>query len=345
MKILPVDHSIIQAPMLGVTSPEMVSAVSLAGGLGSLPVGGLSPKKTLELIQETKMLTDKPFAVNLFTHTIPPVNKEVSRSMQDFLQHLGKKYQIPFVPEPLDTLKFYSYKEQIEIILSEGVKIVSFTFGIPDDQAIVKLKKNNILLIGTATCPQEARLLDDKDIDIIVAQGIEAGGHRGTFLNDIPLPQISVTSLVSQIAKITTKPVIAAGGINDTKSIHDVLSAGAKGIQVGTAFITSNESLASPAYKHALEQATNTILTRCFSGRWARSIHNRMIEELEQSGLLIPEYPIQNSLTMPLRTAAKQLDNKDFISLYAGESVHKVRKTSSSIEICRQLIQYLKESI
>ena len=344
MEIMPVDFSVIQAPMLGVTSPEMVAAVSLAGGLGSLPVGGLSPARTLELIKRTKMLMDEPFAVNLFAHAIPTIDKEVAGTMQSFLQCLGKKYQVPFVSEPLDTLKYYSYKEQIEVILSEGVRIVSFTFGILDDETIARLKKNNILLIGTATCHEEARLLDEKGIDVIVAQGIEAGGHRGTFLDSFPLPQIDVVSLASQIVKFTSKPVFAAGGICDEKSIHDVIQAGAKGIQAGTAFIASDESLASSAYKQALESdtASNTVLTRCFSGRWARSISNRMIEELEQSGLLIPAYPIQNSLTTPLRVSAKQLDNIDFIALYAGQSGYKARKVSATV-ICRELILALKK--
>ena len=343
MKIQPFDFSVIQAPMLGVTSPEMVAAVSLSGGLGSLPVGGLSPLKTLELIKKTKMLMDGPFAVNLFTNVMPTVDKEVAGTMQHFLQYLGEKYQIPFAFEPLNALKSYSYKDQIEVILSEGVQIVSFTFGILDDETIVRLKENNVLLIGTATCLAEAQLLDDKNIDIIVAQGIEAGGHRGTFLDDFPLPQIGVASLVSQIVKVISKPVIAAGGINDEKSIRSVLSAGAKGIQAGTAFIASEESLASSAYKKMLKQATeaNTILTRCFSGRWARSIRNRMIEEFEQSGLPIPEYPIQNILTMPLRTSAKRLDNADFMSLYAGQAGFKARNVSAT-EICRELILCLK---
>ena len=341
MKILPVDYSIVQAPMLGVTSPEMVAAVAITGGLGSLPVGGLSPAKTLELIQKTKKLTDKPFAVNLFAHVVPSIDSEIAQIMQCFLLHLGEKYQISFMPEPIDSLRFYSYSDQIETLLSENVKIVSFTFGVLDDSIIELLKRNNVFLIGTATCLEEAQLLDEKNIDVIVAQGIEAGGHRGTFLDSIPLPQIGVTSLVSQMAKVIRQPVIAAGGINDEKTIREVLAAGANGIQVGSAFIASDESLASSVYKQALRDSNgNTVLTRCFSGRWARSVLNCMIEELEHSGLSIPDYPIQNSLTTPLRTLARQLENKDFISLYAGQSAYKAKMISST-DICRQLIQYL----
>lgn len=339
MKLLPIDYPVIQAPMQGITSPEMVAAVSNSGGLGSLPLGGLSSEKALELIRKTKMLTDKPFAVNLFAHTNPVINEKVAKTMSHYIERLGEKFQIPFTSQPIEQLQFHSYEEQIGVILSENLKIVSFTFGLLNDKSIRQLKNNHVILIGTATCLEEARLLEGKGIDMIIAQGIEAGGHRGSFLEDSPLPLLHLHSLLSLIVKNTSLPVIASGGLADKQAIQAVLKLGARGIQAGTAFIASNESLAPPSYKAALKLAAEngTILTRSFSGRWARSIRNRFIEEIEKSGLEIPEYPIQNSLTTPLRTTAKQMDNKDFISLYAGMSAHKSQQAPAAA-ICKQLI-------
>ena len=342
MKGFPVEYPVIQAPMLGITSPEMVAAVSCSGCLGSLPLGGLSPEKTAELIRKTKELTDKPFAVNLFAHSIPAVDKEVAESMQGYLYQLGMKYQIPFKQQPVESIQFHSYREQIDILLSEGIKVVSFTFGILDNITIHRLKQNHVILMGTATCLEEALLLDKKDVDIIVAQGIEAGGHRGTFVGS-SLPQIGLMSLLPEIIENTSRPVIAAGGIADAKAIHAAFMLGAQGVQAGSVFIASNESLAVPSYKAVIQQATqtDTVLTRCFSGRWARSIRNCFIDEMEQSGLTLPDYPIQNSLTTPLRTTAQQADNKDFISLYAGESANKAQSKPVS-DIISQLIKEMR---
>ena len=344
MKHLPVDYPVIQAPMQGITSPEMVAAASMSGCLGSLPLGGLLPEKSLELVRRTKALTKKPFAVNLFAHTIPAINREIAEAMSRYLVQIGEKYQMPFTQCPIEQLQFYSYEDQIKIILSENIKIVSFTLGLLNEKTVRMLKSHHVILIGTATCPEEAEILDFSGVDIIVAQGIEAGGHRGTFLNNIPLPQIPLNTLVPQIIQVTSKPIIAAGGLIDKQSIRTALAIGAQGIQAGTAFIASDESLASPSHKAALKQATanDTMLTRSFSGRRARSIRNRFIEKIEQSGLTIPEYPIQNSLTTPLRNAAKQTDNKDFISLYAGMSASKSQQTTTA-EICRQLIVSLTD--
>lgn len=220
--LLKVKYPVIQAPMLGITSPEMVTAVSNAGGLGSLPVGGLSPEKTRELIQKVKQLTDKPFAVNLFAHNIPEYDSNEAEAMRFFLQQLKKEQGFSAEIPELQSHKFYTYKKQIPVLIEENVPIVSFTFGIPDDASLLQLKQNGATLIGTATCVDEAIFLEQKGVDAITLQGIEAGGHRSSFLNDT-LPQIGLMALVPMTAKAVKVPLIASGAINSGATIKLLL--------------------------------------------------------------------------------------------------------------------------
>ena len=316
-----IAYPIIQAPMLGVTTPEMVAAVSNQGGLGSLPVGGLSPMDTLALIQKTKSLTTRPFAVNLFVNDVPPQSGSEIASMRRFLNELAAANGLAIELQD-QQFQFYSYKEQVPLLLQEGVGIISFTFGMPDDASIRAFRNNGSVLIGTATCLREARLLQEQQVDYIAAQGIEAGGHRGTFVVDEPLPQIGMISLVSQIARYVPVPVIAAGGIHDGHTIKAVFSLGAAAAQIGSAFIASNESKAIDAYKDAVQKMTDTdaVLTRAFSGRWARGVRNKFMNAVDQADISIPPYPYQNSLTTPLRALAQKRNNKDFTNLWAGQS-------------------------
>lgn len=340
---LQIRYPIVQAPMLGVTSPEMVAAIANQGGLGSLPVGGLSPEKTTELIRKTKQLTAHPFAVNLFAHTIPEVDFYEAKRMQELLLELGTKNGLPFPELSLEKLTFYSYKQQIDILIAEQIPIVSFTFGIPDDESLSKLKANGTVLIGTATCLEEALLLNQKGIDLITAQGIEAGGHRGTFLDTIPLPEIGVMALVSQITDHIDKPVLASGAINDGKTIRAAFALGASGVQIGTAFIATTESLAIPAYQQAVLNArdTDSTLTRTFSGRWARGLQNLFMTEVDHSGLTPLPYPIQNSLTTALRQIAQQNNNNNFTNLWSGQSAPKIQLPDCA-SIFQELIRQSK---
>lgn len=338
-KTLGIDYPFIQAPMLGVSTPEMAAAVSNAGGLGSVAVGGLSPDKTRELIVAIRALTNKPFAVNLFTHSIPPVDAHAIDKMQDFLHSLCAKHHIPFAKQAPESFKHYTYKDQLQVLLDEHIRLISFTFGIPDAESIEALKANGALLMGTATSTKEAIMLQQSNIDMITAQGIEAGGHRGSFIDDEPLPQIGLVSLLPQVMAAVNLPVIAAGGISRGDVIHAMMQLGAEGVKVGTAFIASPESKAIPAYKAAVQQAndTATTLTRTFSGRWARGIRNAFMDAVADAGIDIPPYPFQNSITTALRAAAQQQNNKDFTNLWAGQSATHALALPSA-EIFLQLI-------
>ncbi|HZG24537.1 MAG TPA: nitronate monooxygenase, partial [Chitinophagaceae bacterium] len=219
-KALGIKYPIIQAPMLGVTTPEMVAAVCQQGGLGSLPVGGLSPEKTRELIRKTKAFTPLPFAVNLFANQVP-INTDVEAAldMQELLRKISIDNNFDYeMPQP-GSLKFYTYTDQIDCLLEENVPVVSFTFGALDASSITALKQRGTVLIGTATCLEEAEILDENGIDMITAQGIEAGGHRGTFLEDRPLPMIGLIPLITTLTGKIKKPIIAAGGIGNGKAL------------------------------------------------------------------------------------------------------------------------------
>ncbi len=324
--LLRIDYPIVQAPMLGVSTPAMVAAVSNAGGLGSLPVGGLSASAVADLIQKTKALTKKPFAVNLFAHSIPAVNEQDFLEMQQFLSQFAAKRQLDFSSQPLSSLHFSTWEEQVDVLIKERIPVVSFTFGILTDDAIARLKSNGSVLIGTATSRQEAQLLADKGIDIITVQGIEAGGHRGTFLHD-EIPMIGLMSLIPEIVDTIKNPVLAAGGIMDGKAIKAAFILGAQGVQAGSAFIACNESSASAAHKALLCKATDAdiILTRAISGRWARGVRNEIMRQVDQSALNIPPYPYQIPLTIFARNAAQKGGNEDLLVIWAGQSAFKAQ--------------------
>jgi nitronate monooxygenase len=319
---LNVEYPIIQAPMLGVSTPEMAAAISNQGGLGSLPVGGLSPEATRQLIHKTKSLTGKPFAVNLFAHDIPACTEDDIGPMRQLLLQLAHERGYELSEGDLSGFRFYTCHDLVDILVQEAISVVSFTFGCLDGKSIQLLKDKGCTLIGTATCTEEALFLQKQGIDMIAVQGIEAGGHRGTFLNNIPLPQVGLFSLLPQISNIVQIPCIAAGGISSAQSMKAAFELGADAVQLGTAFIGTEESIAIASYKAKLKGAkdTDTILTKAFSGRWARGIRNEIINKIEQSGISIPPYPWQNSLTAKFRQLAQKNNDAAYTSLWAGQS-------------------------
>lgn len=337
---LQISYPIIQAPMLGVSTPEMAAAVSNEGGLGSLAVGGLSPEDTRQLIRKTKSLTGKPFAVNLFAHSIPACTDDDLEAMRSLILELANKRGYQLAAADLAGFALYNHLDQVDILTEEGVSIVSFTFGCLDAGSIRTLKQAGCILAGTATCVEEALFLQEQDIDMVVVQGIEAGGHRGTFLENIPLPQEGLFSLLPSIKKLVRIPCIAAGAINHAGAIKTAFELGADGVQIGTAFIGTNESLAIAGYKNRLngENFSGTALTRAFSGRWARGIRNMLMNEIEQSGIPIPPYPLQNSLTARLRKLAQQNNDSEYTTLWAGTAPGKSSFTQTK-EVFRDLVE------
>ncbi len=341
---LGIAYPIVQAPMLSVSTPQMAAAVSNAGGLGSLPVGGLSADATRQLIRETKALTGQPFAVNLFAHDLPAYTENDIAPMRELIVQLAQKRGYTLDTAGLSNFTLHSYQDQVAVLVEENIPIVSFTFGCLDDTSIQLLKACGCMLIGTATCVEEALYLQKHNVDIAVVQGIEAGGHRGSFLTHIPLPQVGLFSLLPQVAGTVSIPCIAAGGIHNAASMQAAFELGAAAVQIGTAFIGTAESNAPAAYRQRLEQAkdTDTALTRAFSGRWARGIRNELMNSIEQSHIPIPPFPLQSLLLMQLRILAQQQNDTEYMSLWSGQCAGKPRAGTATGLIQKLVSEYEK---
>ncbi|MCW3161443.1 NAD(P)H-dependent flavin oxidoreductase [Chryseobacterium oryctis] len=340
-KKLNIKYPIIQAPMFGVSTPEMVAASNKADCLGSLALADLSAEKSLELIHETRKLTDKPFAVNIFVHDIPEITdslKEEFSKTKVFIEQFAKDNNIDVELPDLTDIKVNTYHELIDVIIEKNCKIVSYTFGNLDEKSIHKLKQNDVILIGTCTCVEEALMLEKSGIDIICVQGIEAGGHRGTF-NTETIPQIGGLSLLSQVFDCVNVPLIYAGGIYNSKTLSAAKELGAQGFQVGSILLASQESALLKFEKERLKNVTekDIMLTRSFSGRYARGIKNKYIEAIEDSEYILP-YPYQNKLTNELRKVSKSLNNTDFVSIWVGQSIHDYSEHSTE-DILKKLIK------
>ncbi len=340
-KKLKIKLPIIQAPMGGVTTPKLVAAVSNAGGLGSLAAGYLSPAEMHQAITQIRALTDKPFAVNLFVTEPAKVNQ---RDIQTMVGLLKKNCALILKEiKPVKPPFAHAFADQMQVILDEKVPIFSFTFGIPNTTWLKKLKKNKTILIGTATSVDEARLLEQRGIDLIVAQGYEAGGHRGTFLKPENKGETGLFALLPQIVAQVKIPVIAAGAIMDGHGIMATHILGAQAVQMGTAFMTCTESATHPLFKKALLKRTadNTVLTRAFTGRWARSIKNKFIDQMQINEKSILPYPIQHALTLQIRKAAAQKGAVDYLSLFCGQGAH-LNRTLPAAKLLQKLEREVK---
>lgn len=342
-KKIGIHYPIIQAPMAGgATTPELVAAVSNAGGLGSLGAGYMAPEDIRTSIQKIRSLTKYPFAVNLFMPEEHHVTTNEMNLMCNILERCSTELNIKITPvkPPYSP----SFEEQMAVILSENVPVFSFTFGLPDSSWIAKFKNNNTILIGTATNLDEALLLEKNDIDFIAAQGSEAGGHRGTFLGSAEGSLIGLASLIPQLADHVKIPIIAAGGIMDARGITSSMLLGAHGVQMGTAFLSCKESGIHSSYKEKLLNTTmdNTTLTRAFSGKMARGIKNKFIAVMEPYQDKILDYPIQNTLTKTIRKEAEKQNNTDFMSMWAGQLAYLCQNCSAA-ELIKQLIDSVND--
>ncbi|MCU7619007.1 nitronate monooxygenase [Chryseobacterium sp. PBS4-4] len=339
-KKLNIKYPIIQAPMFGVSTPEMVASANKADCLGSLALADLSAEKSIQLIRETKKLTDKPFAANIFVHQIPEITDSLKLKFietKQFIEQLARENNIEVSLPSLEEIKLNSYHEQIDAIVDENCKILSFTFGNLDDKSIQKLKQNGVTMIGTCTSVEEALVLEKSGIDIICVQGIEAGGHRGSFEAE-NIPQIGGLSLLSQVYESMQVPLIYAGGIYNAETLKASKELGAHGFQVGSILLASQESALRPFEKEFLKNANekDIVLTKSFSGRYARGVQNKFIKTIDNSEYILP-YPYQNKLTNELRKIARALENADFVNIWAGQSLHNYSELSTE-EILNKLI-------
>ena len=339
-----IQFPIIQAPMAGgITTPELVAAVSNAGGLGSLAAGYMSPKDIRESIRQIRALTSKPFSVNLFIPTVHHVTLDDMKYARDLIERVCAELKIkidlvdkPYVP---------NFEEQIELVAQEDISVFSFTFGMLNKAWIKKLKRSHTVLMGTATTLSEALELEKQGIDMIVAQGSEAGGHRGSFLDAAENSLVELLDLVPQLVDNIKIPIIASGGIMDGRGIVAALKLGATGVQMGTAFLSSDESGADTIYKQAVLNThdDDTVLTRSFSGKLARGIRNKFITQMEIYQDHILDYPIQHALTSTMRKKAREAGCTEFMSMWAGQFAHFSRRVNANTLMVQLIDEVEKE--
>lgn len=339
LKRLGIEHPIILAPMGGGPStPALVAAVSNAGGLGSLGAAYLTPDQIADTVIRIRALTDKPFNVNLFAGAYQTGQRVDPRPMLDVLTEIHAALGVP--PPVLPVLPPDPFPAQLEAVLAARPAVFSFTFGIPKADALTRLRASGAALLGTATNVEEARLLAAAGVDGIVAQGAEAGAHRGTFAGSFEASMVPTLDLVRAIHGAVPVPVIASGGLMDGGDIAKALGLGAVAAAPGTAFLTCPESGAPEAHKRAIldARADTTVITRAFSGRPARGLVNAFITRLTGREAAILPYPLQNALTRAMRTAAAQRGEAGFMSLWAGRGVARARVLPAS-DLVRRLVE------
>jgi nitronate monooxygenase len=336
--LLNIELPIIQAPMAGVQGSALAIAVSNAGGLGSLPCAMLTPDAMRKELATITSQTARPFNVNFFCHLPPrpdPVREAAwRRTLARYFQELG--LDASKIPEGSARAPFSA--EAAEVLKEFKPAVVSFHFGLPSDELLVQVRSWGAKVLSSATTVEEARWLESRGVDAIIAQGVEAGGHRGMFLSNDLTTQVGTLALVPQIIIAVKKPVIAAGGIADAKGVAAALALGAAGVQVGTAYLLCPEVTISPMHRAALksEAARHTALTNVFTGRPARGIVNRIVKEVGPMSTAAPAFPLAASAVAPLRAKAESLGNSDFSPLWSGQNASGCKEVSAA-QLTREL--------
>ncbi|WIM14083.1 nitronate monooxygenase [Enhydrobacter sp.] len=327
-----IDHPILQAPMAGASSTPMAIAVSEAGGLGAVAAAMLTPDTLRTELQLVRQATSRSVNVNFFVHKAPAADAEREANWRKRLAPYYRELGLPPdagvggpVRAPFDSAL-------CEVVLEYKPRVVSFHFGLPEAGLVRRLKDGGIVVIGSATSAEEARWLEAGGCDAIIAQGAEAGGHRGMFLNDDISRQAGTMALVPQVVDAVKVPVIAAGGIGDGRGIAAALALGAAGAQIGTGFLLTPEAKISALHRAALRQAhdNSTALTNVFTGRPARGIVNRYVREVGPMSPDAPAFPLAAGAAHPLRAASEPKGSTDFTPLWSGQAPTLAREMPTS---------------
>ncbi|GLR13780.1 2-nitropropane dioxygenase [Chitinimonas prasina] len=326
------SYPVIQAPLAGVQASAMAIAVSRAGGLGSLPAAMLSLEALRTELAAIQAGTDQPYNVNFFCHTPPsPVAEREAvwrAALSPYYRELG--LDIDSVPAGAGRMPFT--QEAAEVLAEFRPPVVSFHFGLPSDDLLARVRSWGAKVISSATTVAEARWLEARGVDAIIAQGLEAGGHRGMFLSDDLSTQQGTFALLPQVVAAVKVPVIAAGGIADARGVRAALALGAAAVQVGTAYMLCHEATTSLVHRAALqsEAAQLTALTNLFTGRPARGIVNRVMRELGPISPAVPAFPLATAAMAPLRSQAEAAGSGDFSPLWSGQNPTGCRAVSAA---------------
>ena len=334
---LGIEQPIIKAPLAGAgDTPELVAAASEAGGLGIFGAAYLQPDAIRATARRIRALTSRPFGLNLFA---PVPSAPLPADPNPALRRLAPWFEELSLPAPsgLPAEPHPDFDAQMEAVLDSAPAVFSFAFGDIPAEAVEAVRSRGIFLVGTATNVAEAVGLRRAGVDAVVAQGSEAGGHRGSYAASFEAGMIGTMALVPQMADSIDAPVIASGGIMDGRGIAAALALGAAAVQLGTAFLTCPEAGTPPPYRKALLEASedSTRITAAFSGRPARGIENRFLRDM--AGAEILPFPYQNALTRPLRTRAAELGRADLLSLWAGQGLRLARELPAG-ELVRVLV-------
>ena len=323
---LGLQYPIIQGPLGGLSAQRLAAEVSNYGGLGSFGAHGLNPEAIRQVVREIKDLTSKPFAMNLWVSmedggAFTSTEEDFRRSLSPLAKHIESVGGTLPSYRPYEPIQF---EDQVQVLLEEEISVFSFIYGIPSKQILDECRRREIVLIGTATTVDEAIALEQAGVDVIAASGFEAGGHRGSFLQSSEDSLTGTIALIPQVVDAVKLPVVAAGGIGDARGVVAAFALGAEGVQMGTAFLACEESGANTYHRKAIlgGQAKQTALTRGFTGRLARGIKNRLLDELNQPNVAILPYPLQRALTRHLAIPAEKAGHPELLPLWAGQSAN-----------------------
>lgn len=330
--LLGTELPIIQAPMAGVQDSTLAVAVSEAGGLGSLPCAMLDPEGVRDELATLTAETSAPFNVNFFCHRPPAADARQDAAWRAALAPYYEELGIDPASVASGAGRAPFSNETADVLAAFKPAVVSFHFGLPSDELLARVRSWGSRILCSATTVEEARWLASRGVDAVIAQGVEAGGHRGMFLSADLTTQVGTLALVPQIAQSVDVPVIAAGGIADAAGVRAAMALGAAGVQVGTAFLLCPETATSTVHRAALqsEAARHTALTNVFSGRPARGIVNRIIRELGPISSAAPAFPLAGAGIAPLRAKAEARGSGDFSPLWSGQNASGCREAPAA---------------
>ncbi|MFT9068423.1 MAG: nitronate monooxygenase [Acetobacter syzygii] len=341
---LGLDVPVLQAPMAGVSTPVMAAAVSNAGALGAIGLGAATATTARQMIEQVRAGTSRPFNVNLFVHTTPKGDPACDAAWLAWLQPLFAQYGAT-APDTLEApyTSFADDPDMLRMLLEVRPPVISFHFGLPLPDQVAALRGTGAVLLATVTSLAEAHLAEKAGMDAIIAQGIEAGGHRGAFDTTMPDDALGTIALTRLLVRKSACPVVAAGGIMDGAGVAAMLDLGAVAAQMGTAFIPCPESAADAAYRQALSgpAAYHTRLTALISGRPARALASRFTALADQPGRpSTPAYPIAYAAGKALHVAAKACNESGFGAYWAGQGAPLARPMPAA-----QLVHALKQEL
>ncbi|GAA1031930.1 nitronate monooxygenase family protein [Virgisporangium ochraceum] len=337
VSLLGIEHPVVQGPFGGgASSVALATAVSNAGGLGSFGAHALRPDEITDLVTALRAATDRPFAVNLW---VPQPSEVTDVDLAPHVERLRPLYERTGSAPPSGH-SVQSFDDQLAAALDAAPPVLSFVMGVPPAAALDTARRKGIRTVGTASTVEEAEALAAAGLDVVVASGSDAGGHRGAFLRPVEESLVGTFSLVPQVVDAVDVPVVAAGGIADGRGVAAAFALGAHGVQIGTGFLNTVDSNASKPHRRALNStdARRTVLTRVFSGRLARGIANRVTRDLAGAEREVPAYPVQNALMMPIRAAAADRGDPVDLNLWSGQAAPLTRETTA-VEYLTRLVR------